>query len=350
MRADGRMSRGRVFVLVESRSVTETFLDRDIRAYYPEGVEIISMSPSGASRPRHGRPRLCFAAPEWLYRWVSRILGPWKWWRAARRIVRQRGIGEADMLIAYWANHVFAVAYRIRRRTGCALQVCGHSRDVFVDSHLGRVPSREVQAYMFCCGKTLAWCSAVFNLDPAKLFLRTHPPPEGPSHRGHSAEEFLILNVARDVPKKNLAAVCRLINRLEPYIRAIRFRQMGADPECWQKPLHPRVSVHLDGFVTDQEVAEAMATHDLLVYGSCLAGDGDRDGVPNVLREAHAIGIPVVAEAGWANREAFTAGKFLIVESLDGDFGAVLAWIREQFPQKTAVHGENDCPIRALKC
>jgi glycosyltransferase involved in cell wall biosynthesis len=55
------------------------------------------------------------------------------------------------------------------------------------------------------------------------------------------------------------------------------------------------VAVAFRGALAPEAVAREMAAADILVAPSVVAPGGDRDGIPNVVLEAMAAGLPVVA-------------------------------------------------------
>src|SRR5262249_5946845 len=110
----------------------------------------------------------------------------------------------------------------------------------------------------------------------------------------------LILCVARLVPKKgvvDLIAACAVLQRA-----GVRFRCeiVGASP------LHTAIEnvissaglgqdVALLGPMTQARLIEHLGEADLFALAPCIAEDGDRDGIANVIVEAMAIGVPVVS-------------------------------------------------------
>ena len=49
---------------------------------------------------------------------------------------------------------------------------------------------------------------------------------------------------------------------------------------------------------------DAYRASDIFVLASCIAEDGDRDGLPNVLMEAQSQRLAVVATNGWQRHRA----------------------------------------------
>ena len=62
-------------------------------------------------------------------------------------------------------------------------------------------------------------------------------------------------------------------------------------------------TVTFGGAVAEAEVLTAMRCSDCLVVPSIVAPDGDRDGLPNVILEAAACGLPIVATTTGAIEE-----------------------------------------------
>jgi glycosyltransferase involved in cell wall biosynthesis len=118
------------------------------------------------------------------------------------------------------------------------------------------------------------------------------------SPRYRPADPPMILAVGRLVPKKGfqtLLYACRRLRQRIPF----RCRIVG------EGPLRPRLlrligelglqeEVSLPGAVPHQEIPAVYRQADLLAAPSIVAPDGDRDGLPNVVTEAMATGLPVV--------------------------------------------------------
>jgi glycosyltransferase involved in cell wall biosynthesis len=126
---------------------------------------------------------------------------------------------------------------------------------------------------------------SLFSFSQARIAL--HPP-------------YSILTVARLVRKKGLPTVLRALRLLQD--KGINFMHTlvgsGADRPHIQaliRELGLECRVRLMGTITHEEVINLYRKADLFVLGCREADDGDRDGIPNVVAEAMAMGVPVAA-------------------------------------------------------
>ena len=108
-----------------------------------------------------------------------------------------------------------------------------------------------------------------------------------------------ILTVCRAVEKKGLDDLIRALGKL-PRDLDWRFEHIGGGPMVERLKglaarlgLAERVTFH--GAMARAKVAEAYARADMFALASRVAKNGDRDGLPNVIMEAMAMGLPVVS-------------------------------------------------------
>jgi glycosyltransferase involved in cell wall biosynthesis len=306
----------RLFVLVEKLVSTETFLQRDIDNFSREfDTKIIEIS---RFRHRYDLPlRLCKSH----YRC-----------RLAHRICSEHTINDQDIVLAYWANYVLSIGSRIADFTHARLQTCCHANDIFCNSYLGRIDPSRIDKYIFCCRKSLEFAVGQFNLPANQAIFSPHQLPDLPRWKMPESNQFTIINIARDVPKKNLPAVFACVNYLREAIPNAKFIQIGLQNRQLLKPLEKLIPMELQNEVDFPSILTAMMESHLFIYGSKIAKNGDRDGMPNALREAGEIGLPVVCEKGWANDEVVFKGPVLIVESLVDEKEKIMRWVRELYP------------------
>ena len=101
---------------------------------------------------------------------------------------------------------------------------------------------------------------------------------------------------ARKRPELALAGVAELARRGTPaHLELIGDGPAGAALELAARALPAGATVTRHGFLPRAAVAAAMATADLLVVTSAELPGGDMEGIPNVVVEAMASGLPVAA-------------------------------------------------------
>jgi glycosyltransferase involved in cell wall biosynthesis len=119
-------------------------------------------------------------------------------------------------------------------------------------------------------------------------------------HKDRVTAVPLILTVGRLVDKKGFADLlqaCALLKAADQVFRCLIY---GEGP--LQDELNTQITalgllnhVSLPGACTQQELAPVMQQADIFALTPYVTDDGDRDGVPNVLVEAMACGVPVVS-------------------------------------------------------
>ena len=110
----------------------------------------------------------------------------------------------------------------------------------------------------------------------------------------------LILSVGRLVEKKGFPILLRAAAMLRREGVEFELRIIGRGPDEGDlKRLASGLAlegcVHFDGAIPQEELIPLFRTADLFVLASIVASDGDRDGLPNVLLEALALGVPAVS-------------------------------------------------------
>jgi glycosyltransferase involved in cell wall biosynthesis len=121
-----------------------------------------------------------------------------------------------------------------------------------------------------------------------------------PSRRRLASGEPLIVSVGRLREKKGLDVLIEACARLRDAGQAFRCEIVGYGPEhAALQALIDRYAlgeqVVLVGKLTREQVIERYSRATVYVQPSRIAADGDRDGIPNVLLEAMAMGVPVIA-------------------------------------------------------
>ncbi len=156
---------------------------------------------------------------------------------------------------------------------------------------------------------------SVVNLVYHGLDLARFPsaPPRGRADGGDPAHPVRLLTVCRAVEKKGLDDLLEALARL-PDGLAWRLTQIGGGPllpklRAEAERLGIADRIEWAGAKAQAEVIEAYRQADLFVLPSKIAGDGDRDGLPNVLMEAASQALPLLATDVAAIPEFVTDGE-----------------------------------------
>ncbi len=143
---------------------------------------------------------------------------------------------------------------------------------------------------------------------------------------------YRLLTVARLTPKKGLPTLLRALRGLLD--RGVEFRHtlIGDGDERARvlrltKDLGLTHCCRWQGTLPHERVLDHYRRADLFVLGCEIAEDGDRDGIPNVLMESMAMGVPVVTTRVSAIPELVEDGvSGLLVEPREPDALADAVW------------------------
>lgn len=140
--------------------------------------------------------------------------------------------------------------------------------------------------------------------DPRRVVVNRTPveaaaiPFRGPRRR--DSQPAMIVTIARLAEKKGVEYVIRAVGHLVSEGRDVRCEIIGDGVlrdglEQLARGLGLADVVRFRGGLAHHDVLEHLAAADVFLGPSVTAADGDQEGVPNSLKEALAIGVPVVA-------------------------------------------------------
>lgn len=233
--------------------------------------------------------------------------------------MRRAGITHVH---AHFANHPTTAAYVIKRLTGIGYSFTGHGADLQVDQHMLR---QKIEAASFV--RAIA--------EDGRRFLEEHAPrgaterlvvvpcgvdvarfaePDGSldsdgaggAHGGdgaggaHDGRAIRLLCVATMYEVKGHRYLFEAIARLVESGRDVHCRLAGDGPD--RAALEAEVArlgladrIEFSGQQTRDQVVDLMRAADVLVVPSVPTASGRREGLPVVIMEAMAAGLPVVA-------------------------------------------------------
>lgn len=327
--------------------LTETFLQREVRALRALGVELELHSIWKGASSFEGHPvrrfhlirlwRLAIELPYWILKRPRQLTSVLRALRTAappnfqnfeenalglaygiliaRRVARH----PPSWIHAAWATMPATAALTIESLTGQPFSTGAHAYDIFQGGG-DWILDRKIRRAKFLHASTRAARDHLIRrgarVDQV-LFLRRGllPLPPLRPHRPMPPDRPLrLLTVGRLVPKKDFSLFLEIVLRLQSRGIACDPRIIGEGPEkarlsrqAAQLGLDP--TTLLAGRREPAEVEDAMRRADFLLFTGKPAPDGDRDGLPNVIPEAMAIGLPVVASDQPGVREAIEGGR-----------------------------------------
>ncbi len=261
---------------------------------------------------------------------------------ALRRLVRRHRI---DLVHAHWLLPNGFIAHRVARATGLPYAVTLHGSDIFMAER--NAAFRRMAAATLAGAAHVTSCSADLKQRLLAIGGDQHADkvplvPNGTDlvpgaaagagglrrRLGVAAGDPLVVAVGRLVYKKGFRYLIEAVRELaESHPRARFVIGGGGDLEDELRRQAAELGLgerlQFTGMLTHDQVLELVAAADLFVMPSIRDADGNIDGLPIVVLEAMAAGVPVVATD--------VAGMPLAVE--DGVSGLL---VQEQDPPALA--------------
>ncbi len=121
------------------------------------------------------------------------------------------------------------------------------------------------------------------------------------SRRKSESKAFNVLSIARLIEKKGIEYSVRAVGkalRKNPSYK-IKYDVVGEGPlrknlEDLAKDLNVESSIKFLGEKSTEEVLQCLRETDVLVAPSITSKDGNQEGIPNSIKEAMAVGVPVI--------------------------------------------------------
>ncbi|MDZ7343482.1 MAG: glycosyltransferase [candidate division KSB1 bacterium] len=207
---------------------------------------------------------------------------------------------------AHFSHGPTTVAYFASRLTGLRYSFSAHAKDIYIQEHdFLREKIRRAQFVVTCTEFNRDYLLRVVG-DDAPVFrvyhgndLQLFKPGRASGHHNGCP---VILSVGRFVPKKGFAVLLHALHRLRQKGWRFVCHIIGGGPlqpelEKLRRRLQLEDCVALKPQMSQAELLAYYRQTDVFVLACEIQSDGDRDGIPNVLVEAMAMGIPVVSTA-----------------------------------------------------
>lgn len=294
---------------------SETFIRRELSALRQAGhtVHATATLECGAAPPSYA-PLLAALtrapARQLLRRHPVAVL------RRLPILARQvSALPRPDLILAHFAGVPALHSALLAAAWSRPFVVSAHARDVFVPWAPGITATRHAARVVVCnrCAQ-----EALLKGLP-EIAARTHlchhsvPPEYGRIVRTPS-DRPLVLAAGRFVPKKGFDHLLQALAQAIHQLPQITLRLLGCGPDtaalqALTGRLGLRQHVVYPGFLSADRMPAELAQAHVLVAPSVVAPDGDRDGIPNIVLEAMAAGLPVVAGAAGGLPEIVQAGQ-----------------------------------------
>jgi glycosyltransferase involved in cell wall biosynthesis len=215
--------------------------------------------------------------------------------------------GDVSHLHGHFCHGVATITWFASHLSGLPFSFTAHAKDIYqAELNPGRLLERKMGAARF-----VATCTCANAL----VLRARHPRPDDVHAIYHgldtqwfslqptpaSSQAPLLLAVGRLVEKKGfdqLIAACALLKQRGAHFRCVIVGEDGSAGPALRAQidwLNIADRVQLHGAVTQDRLREIYRGATAFVLPCRVMEDGDRDGFPNVLAEAMAMGVPVVS-------------------------------------------------------
>ena len=229
----------------------------------------------------------------WLKTWAHFAMGPYVAWYLRKR--------KPHHVHAHFAHRATVVAYVAARLLGLNHSFTAHARDIYAEDVFLSDKIKAAQFVTTCTGYNREYLASLTD-EPQKVHLLYH---------GLDFSDFANLERPQLDPPLILAIGQLKEKKGFPYLveACAMLRDRGQDFRCWiigEGPdradllaqierLDLQKHVYLKGNMPHRQVLEAFAQATVFTLPCVVAADNDRDGIPNVILEAMAAGVPVVS-------------------------------------------------------
>lgn len=349
--APGTQPNGRIGFIVSRFPVrTETFIVRELWGLQRAGLDfdLLALWPPTetiqSTELRDLAPRVHYAPTPPAT--SEEING---WW--ARWVATQVTSRELSHLHAHFAWGASRVAQLSSRLCGVPYSFTAHAGDIYAGSNAETLAGYAdgADCILTCTRANLAVVTDIVarRPTPPSVFCFYHGLPaswlQEPGIGRSDEGDPLILSVGRLVPTKGHAVLVEAVRRLARSGRRVRCVVVGDGPE--RDDLERQIAAGALGEVvtfrsglSGSQMRELYRAASVCVHAGIIGEDGDRDGIPNAVVEAMAIGTPVVATALESSREIIGDDAGLLVPA--GDPGGLA----------DALVALLDAPERAARC
>lgn len=258
-----------------------------------------------------------------------------RWVIPRRRLASWRRLAEALVLVdelegqrvhlhVHWAHAPAAAAFLAHRIAGIGWSLTTHAKDLYT-MPVSDIADRCAQALFVatCTAANVTYLTDVVGVDPTKVVLCRHGVRlDRFDLAGRAPEDGRVLTIGRLVAKKGFADLieaCALLagRNVRFHLDIVGDGPLAADLAALVEARGLETKITFHGARPQPELVELYRRAAIFALAPAVQADGDRDGIPNVILEAMACGVPVVASAISGIPEAVEHGRtgFLVPPS-----------------------------------
>ena len=344
--------------------LTETFLQREMRALREKGLDFEVYSLWGGSKTFEGLTVHCF--PKWKL--ISLI-----WYFPLFLVKKPRALLKTVALLfnrkmpsllnggetliglcfgiiyathfrktkprlfhAAWATMPATAAQLLSKLTTIPYSTGAHAYDIFENGGDWLLPEKKKEAqFIQTSTEFVARHLRQQGTNSEKIVVirrGLHPIPKFKPMRS-PRKPLRLLSVGRLIEKKGYFRQLEIYKAMQTRGIVFQARIVG-DGRLYQSLISQLSHLKLEGYVTllgaiaYRDVVQEYNWADLFIYTGTIAANGDRDGLPNVIPEAMAIGVPVIASKSAGVCEALCDGRTGVLINEDESTGTWVEAIR----------------------
>lgn len=218
---------------------------------------------------------------------------------------RQMQKRDVTHVHAHFANHPAAAAMIISRLTDIPYSFTGHGSDLQVDQHMLREKVQYAKQVVAISDDNRRLIESVCGAEAARRVSIIHCGVdtevfESTPRTEQQSDSLRIVSVGTLYEVKghtHLIEACRMLKQLGVnfHLYLVGDGPLREDLQCQTIDADLSDYVSFLGRCTRDQIAAVLRESDVLVAPSIPAADGRREGIPVVLMEAMASGLPVVA-------------------------------------------------------
>ncbi len=280
-----------------------TYLSDPIQSHLPE--LFAAQFAIASAEPRRYAAALRHVASASL---GDRSIEPWKRLLQAGHLAMLLKQSDVERLHAHFAHGSTHVAMLAGMLTGLPFSFSAHARDIYSNAspRLLREKIRAAELVVTCTRANQQHLQSM--VEPAegdKIKLAYHGADLvkfAPDGEQRDEGPPVILSAGRLIQKKGFGDLLQALRLLNDKGIAFRGLIVGEGPERARLEMQVRALglesvVWLLGACSQEELVERYAGATVFALPCKVLANGDRDGIPNVLVEAMASGLPVVSTA-----------------------------------------------------